>query len=1818
MKKILSLIFIFLYNFIFSQCLNGVYTIGGSSPSFTSIGQAVNTLSVNGVCGPVTFNIRNGIYNEKTTIPNVVGTSSVNTITFQSESFDSSSVIIQSTGTSTQNYVFNLLGTRNIYFKYLTLKNSSTTYQTVFNLGNNIYDFNLENSVIEVPVTSSSFPNANRYVISAYSSSNLYSRGIIQNCKITGGQIGFIVNTASCNPSGRWKLINNYFLNQYEKAVELLGVYDSYILSNQIKTNTSYTDYVSVILSSCGGQTIFSKNMLFQTQGTGILFSQATSSINSQITNNLINVLGTGNNDAGIYIEASSDCDVIHNTVLVNNTDATSECVAISMANNINVKNNIFLSQGNGSVYYKSLGSTNIAFDYNCVKSTSASFARISSSNIANFSDWQLQNFDLNSLNFYPTFVSPVDFHILTDFSQNLILPYFPNVPDDIEGTLRDTYSPYFGAYEFYNSINVNDASVSKIYKPINCIGNNSVNILLKNYGTNVLNNAKIGWSVNGVLQPIFNWTGNLSYYDTISVNIGSYNFQDLDDNNVKIWTYLPNAASDQYLINDTVTSVLKTAMSGTYTIGGASPNFIAISTAISQLVDRGMCGDVTFNIRDGYYQDTIYLPILKKVNSNLKLTLQSESGIAGNTSLVAQNNKKAVVVNGAEHVKISKININGSNSISAVTIYGGKDLEVSDCAIYGAFQGSLTTASFKKLKIFNNVIFGQMYTLVLGGTNNFRFTDVDVSNNQLSSYFGSGNIITLQYIDTLRFDSNIIPAGSLGSQTSFSYITDFMVKNNSVKTINSLCMNFDNSLNGKIFNNMVVSSGSSNYSLVQFNNVSNTYILNNSFNTTNTNALASVLSFSFCNAIKNKVANNIIQNSGPGSLIKLQNVGQPYFRNNCYNFTGSIFGYRNGIIFQNLTNWKNIVLTDTNSFQVNPWFVSSSDLHANNIDLRKAGVSISGIFNNDYDGQLRDTLTPDVGADEFLPVSIDAAISSFNFNSLLCAGTNPIQVLLKNNGTSILTSAKLFCKINSTTLPVLNWSGSLASGSQTLVTIANYNFNVNSSFSIKAWSSLPNNTTDILNNNDTIYQNFSSAGLSGVYTIGGSSPTFTSIGSAINALKNGGVCGPVIFNIRDGIYNEQIKIPNIKGVSSLNTILFQSQSLDSSLVSIEYSGNSVLNYVVNVDSVDYITFYKLGFKALNSSYANILTFSNKALHMQIKNCFFNGQPSNGTLIYMPYTCDSSSIYDNRFSKGSSGVSLYSSCHKILNNYFEDQSIASIDFSGSGLDCLSNQFKYFSFTGNAMSIYGSLTGKVTVSKNKISYVNGPNVNAINISNCGSSLNPVFVTNNFISLNGTTTGVTIQNSQYTNFLHNSIYQNGGGKCLIYYAVTNSVIKNNIFYDSTGVCVFTSTNNSSFTSNYNCFYSPTFKLAQIASVQYYSLNTYSLATNLEANSIVINPLYNSYNDLHISICSSINDKGDYNALVQDDIDGDLRDNSHPDIGADEFSFPYSLVWPGDANSDGAANNIDVLQLGLNYVQTGTPRATIDNTWQAFYANNWSTTMLNCNNVNHSDCNGDGIINDNDTLAIFNNYGLTHAFKPSQTNTVNPQLSIVPDQVSVLKGTWGTASIYLGDASTNINNINGVAFTVDFDNTLIEPSNIWIEYLPSFIDASQNLHFRKLDFANSKLFAATTHTINNNVSGNGLIAKLHYQIKSNLTTDEVLNIGLSQANQSNASGLITPLTSGTGTLMALGANVGLQELNNNIINLSPNPTNGSLIIKSKTELQKIEVISVDGKILFNEIPTNVTHTLHLENLSNGIYFVNLYQNDRVVKREKIVLNK
>jgi len=74
-------------------------------------------------------------------------------------------------------------------------------------------------------------------------------------------------------------------------------------------------------------------------------------------------------------------------------------------------------------------------------------------------------------------------------------------------------------------------------------------------------------------------------------------------------------------------------------------------------------------------------------------------------------------------------------------------------------------------------------------------------------------------------------------------------------------------------------------------------------------------------------------------------------------------------------------------------------------------------------------------------------------------------------------------------------------------------------------------------------------ASLCGAYTIGGSNPDFATFTDAVAVLNAAGISCPVVFNVRDGEYNEQFVINDIAGSSEVNTVTFQSESGDSTAV---------------------------------------------------------------------------------------------------------------------------------------------------------------------------------------------------------------------------------------------------------------------------------------------------------------------------------------------------------------------------------------------------------------------------------------------------------------------------------------------------------------------------------------------------------------------------------------------------------------------------------------------------------------------------------------------
>ncbi|MBK9338066.1 MAG: PKD domain-containing protein [Lewinellaceae bacterium] len=89
------------------------------------------------------------------------------------------------------------------------------------------------------------------------------------------------------------------------------------------------------------------------------------------------------------------------------------------------------------------------------------------------------------------------------------------------------------------------------------------------------------------------------------------------------------------------------------------------------------------------------------------------------------------------------------------------------------------------------------------------------------------------------------------------------------------------------------------------------------------------------------------------------------------------------------------------------------------------------------------------------------------------------------------------------------------------------------------------------------------------------------------------------------------------------------------------------------------------------------------------------------------------------------------------------------------------------------------------------------------------------------------------------------------------------------------------------------------------------------------------------------------------------------------ADQTPPMTDYVLPGDANGDKRANVYDLLNLGLGFAETGSPRPFATTAWLPQFAPDWGLATTVGVNFKHIDCDGNGVVNEFDRNAIEQNY-------------------------------------------------------------------------------------------------------------------------------------------------------------------------------------------------------------------------------------------------------
>lgn len=681
MKYPLLLLLLLITTFSTQAQLSGPYTIGGTNPDYATIAAAVTALNQSGVNGPVVFNIHDGSYLEQATFQAINGSSAVNTVTFQSESGDSSAVVWEwGNGNLGANYVFFAQNLTNVHFKKLTLKRPVTgnNGRTVAYLSfcDNIY---FENCVISGSGEANNFQE--NLIDAGYCNSLYFSNNRFVN--------GFTAVTSAGNYLGPFTgyafFENNVFENQRDA-----GVYCVYLDHVDVVGNT----FTSVNKNGCtaikigesdNGSTITRNLIVFDNTilsgNTGIEISnKSASGANTLIANNMIGAFGGTGGSNGIVVKSSTGVDIFFNTVRTRKAPGW-ECYAVSTLNSPQpgLLNNNFVCEGSPTV---------------------ASFsANVNAGDFNNYYtdpgiNW-LNTLDAgpNCHSVDPNFLAPTDLHIATSDLADAGTP-LSGIAEDFDGDARDPLHPDIGADEFLPADL--DVGVLLFNSPIRfvpyCDTLPDMVVTLKNYGLNTLTAATIVLTVNGIPHLNFNWTGALPYLGEEAVNLGSFPFTDATRYDLRAFTLAPNGLADEYLKNDTASFLnFHIPLSGEYSLGGPGADFATLSEMNANLINAGLCGPTTILIADGIYDDNIIIdtiPGSSAANTLLITSASQDSSKVVITDDYPSPYKQLVFLDEVSYVTLSHLTFDddGAGLDDLIRFRRGHDLAVTNCRLMGYY----------------------------------------------------------------------------------------------------------------------------------------------------------------------------------------------------------------------------------------------------------------------------------------------------------------------------------------------------------------------------------------------------------------------------------------------------------------------------------------------------------------------------------------------------------------------------------------------------------------------------------------------------------------------------------------------------------------------------------------------------------------------------------------------------------------------------------------------------------------------------------------------------------------------------------------------------------------------------------------------------------------------------------------------------------------------------------------------------------------------------------------------------------------------------
>ena len=289
---------------------------------------------------------------------------------------------------------------------------------------------------------------------------------------------------------------------------------------------------------------------------------------------------------------------------------------------------------------------------------------------------------------------------------------------------------------------------------------NNAVSVTIRNKGSNILASCDIHWRLNGVLQPVYQWNGNLQWdmEDTIVLS-NTYSPRHGLFDTITAWVSLPNGVNDSIKYDDTLgVSIFgcNGIMQGSYTIG-ANKDFPTLEAAMTSLAYCIAGGDIRFMLESGNYSqewnftNTTWNGIdYGKSMGNYRLTITSETGNRNDVTINSASTGALVTLNNIKNLTFESLTFGRKTNAPVVYFTGGcTNLIINNCQLLGdtSTNNNISATTGNPLYKANGT----------GIVNGFRLSNSLLEGGYYNAFFSGGTNNAIGSLGTnIVWDSNV------------------------------------------------------------------------------------------------------------------------------------------------------------------------------------------------------------------------------------------------------------------------------------------------------------------------------------------------------------------------------------------------------------------------------------------------------------------------------------------------------------------------------------------------------------------------------------------------------------------------------------------------------------------------------------------------------------------------------------------------------------------------------------------------------------------------------------------------------------------------------------------------------------------------------------------------------------------------------------------------------------------------------------------------------------------------------------------------------